>query len=398
MLYDVIVIGGGPVGSRVAYQLARAGYEIKVLEKKRELGQPVCCTGIVSEECIRTFDINQSVLLRHINEAQIQSPGGQVLKVWHPTLKAFVIKRGAFDNLMAQKAAENGAEFLLNSNVERVEIKRDCASIFVQNGPGRNILTSRCVVIAGGYGSCKLINPATDMTCDYAIGVQSEVKIDSRAEAILLLGKQYAPGFFSWLVPFEKDKAFVGLMARHNASYHFKVLVDTLNTSGKIRETDIQPSFRVIPLSPIKKTYGHRWVAVGSAAGQVKPLTGGGIYYGLLCADIAADTIISGLKRNELSGSALKDYERNWKKLIGKEIRTGSWARQLFEQLSDPQIDLIFNFVRDKDIVNDLAKIENLSFDWHSDTIKFLLKTRLLKDILKLIKSSLSPSFTRGKV
>ncbi|GAI10492.1 unnamed protein product, partial [marine sediment metagenome] len=40
---------------------------------------------------------------------------------------------------------------------------------------------------------------------------------------------------------------------------------------------------------------------VGDAAGQVKPTTGGGIYYGLLCADIAANNLHRALENDDLS-------------------------------------------------------------------------------------------------
>ncbi|MEE9173415.1 MAG: NAD(P)/FAD-dependent oxidoreductase, partial [Thermoplasmata archaeon] len=80
---------------------------------------------------------------------------------------------------------------------------------------------------------------------------------------------------------------------------------------------------------------------VGDAAGQVKPTTGGGIYYGLLCAEIAADTLNGALAGNDLSAENLAEYERRWKKKLGRELRVGYWARKLYERLSDGQIDRI---------------------------------------------------------
>lgn len=51
-----------------------------------------------------------------------------------------------------------------------------------------------------------------------------------------------------------------------------------------------------IPLKRIPKSYGERLVIVGEAAGQVKTTTGGGIYFGFLCAEMAAQTILGGLQ------------------------------------------------------------------------------------------------------
>ena len=41
-----------------------------------------------------------------------------------------------------------------------------------------------------------------------------------------------------------------------------------------------------IPIKPIEKTYAERTLVIGDAAGLVKPLTGGGIYYSQLSGKI----------------------------------------------------------------------------------------------------------------
>jgi flavin-dependent dehydrogenase len=63
-----------------------------------------------------------------------------------------------------------------------------------------------------------------------------------------------------------------------------------LAAEGKIMPGEWKPSYSAIPLRPLRKTCGERILVVGDAAGQVKPTSGGGIYYGMLCADIAANT------------------------------------------------------------------------------------------------------------
>ena len=65
-MYDVVVIGGGPVGSYVAYKLAGMGHQVVVLEKKLGLGGHVCCTGIISRECVSSFAIDNNVILRQV--------------------------------------------------------------------------------------------------------------------------------------------------------------------------------------------------------------------------------------------------------------------------------------------------------------------------------------------
>ena len=50
--YDVVVIGGGPAGSTVAKELTEQGKRVLVLEKRKEIGFPNHCSGLVSKEFI----------------------------------------------------------------------------------------------------------------------------------------------------------------------------------------------------------------------------------------------------------------------------------------------------------------------------------------------------------
>ncbi len=55
-MHDVIVVGGGPIGSHVACKMAGMGYAVLVLEKKEKLGGRVICAGIIGRECFSYFD------------------------------------------------------------------------------------------------------------------------------------------------------------------------------------------------------------------------------------------------------------------------------------------------------------------------------------------------------
>jgi flavin-dependent dehydrogenase len=167
-----------------------------------------------------------------------------------------------------------------------------------------------------------------------------------------------------------------------------------LETQGKIVTTDASPSYGGIPLQPLTRTYTERLVIVGDAAGQVKPTTGGGIYYSLLCADIAANILQQALASNALSARNLATYEQAWKRRLRQELRMGYWARKFYERLSDSQIDRIFDIIKSNGIDKALLRVEELSFDWHSSLVLRLLEHRAISKTSGLIKIPLW--LTRG--
>jgi len=385
-VYDVIVIGGGPVGSCVAYKLAGMGHKVMVLERKRRIGESVCCTGIIGHECVSSFTIDDNVILRPVNSAKLFSPSGNLLRLWREEPQACVLDRVDFDIAMANRAQGNGAEYLLDSQASRIEVEDDRVTIetFPQKA-GLN-LEARAVVIATGFGSKLAERLGLGNFGDFVIGGQAEVATTDVDEVEVYFGREVAPGFFGWLVPTSPLTARVGLLSRHNPELYLRKLLASLVAQGKIVSTETKLSYGGIPLKPLGRTYGEGLIVVGDAAGQVKPTSGGGIYYGLLCADIAADTLHQALQRDDLSAKSLAKYEREWRRKLGRELKIGYWARKLFERLSDNQIDRIFDIIKTNGIDEALLKAKESSFDWHSQAILILLGRTVVSKALGVIK------------
>ena len=129
---------------------------------------------------------------------------------------------------------------------------------------------------------------------------------------------------------------------------------------------------KILPLGPVKKTYGPRLLAVGDAAGLVKPTTGGGIYYGLLSGQIAAEVLSPALREDDLSESRLRAYEERWQSRLGSEIRIGLTFRALASRLSDRAIDSLVELARVDGLVPLLK--QTADFNWHAGSALALLR------------------------
>jgi digeranylgeranylglycerophospholipid reductase len=174
-----------------------------------------------------------------------------------------------------------------------------------------------------------------------------------------------------------------GLLSRRSPSSYLKNLMESLKMQHKIVATGMKITCGGIPLTPLPKTYMERLLVVGDAAGQVKPTTGGGIYYGLLSADIAVDVVHEALRADGFSAGSLGNYEKGWKKRLGRELEIGYWARKLYEKLSDRQIEQIFDIIEANRIHESLLRSPGFSFDWHGNLIMMALKDKRLHQAVR---------------
>ncbi len=371
MNYDaeVIVIGAGPAGSRTAERLAAAGYDVLLLERRKSLGESVCCTGIISRECFSRFGIDPAVVLRPYYVARLHAPSGNIIEVRRPGVQAMAIDRAAFDRGMTGKAISSGARLLLGTSAIAIETKVGQAIVDVVRDGTTSRLTARSVIIASGLSPRLTRSLRLGVVADAALGFQLDVEIPCPTEVEIFLGRNIAPGFFGWLAPVSDGQAKVGLIARRRADAGLNRFAELLRSEGKIGQALGEIRCRAIPLSTLPRTYTDRVLVVGDAAGQVKSTTGGGLYYGLVCADLAAETLHQALLDDRLTASSLSIYQRSWRQALGRDLLLGRMARNVFQRLSDRQIDRLLLKANDSGFIERLLADESVTFDRHGKAI-----------------------------
>ncbi len=375
-MYDVIVIGGGVTGSRVAYGLAKTGYDVLVIEQKASVADNICCTGIVSEKCVNEFGIENKWITRCVNGATLFTPSGKSIKIYAPQSVAVVLDRETFTTGMADRAICAGAKYLFNAKVD--DIVTDSlggARAHFVSGRFTDWVAAKVVVMASGSNSS--LTKIYTKGGGYYLGAQAEVAT-SLTEIEVHFGQSVAPSFFAWLVPTKAGKAKVGLLSQSHPAHHLRQFINKLNDEGKIMTGDYPIMCGAVLVKPPAQTYMNRMLMVGGCAGQVKPTTGGGIYYGLICADIAVKVLHKALASNDFT--KLAEYQDRWQAKIGKELKIGHALRKFYRRLNDADIEKLLGRL-------DTHKIDGVDFDWHGGWLarQFLLNPPigLLKPILK---------------
>jgi flavin-dependent dehydrogenase len=125
-------------------------------------------------------------------------------------------------------------------------------------------------------------------------------------------------------------------------------------------------------------------LAVGDAAGQVKPTSGGGIYPGTLCAKIAGTVAAEAAAHANTSKDALMAYDTRWRSAIGRELETGLRIREGFNKLSDEDLNYIIRTLDDEHTLDIISKYGDM--DRPSIVLRKLLLSTKAPRLLKLIR------------
>ena len=313
-------------------------------------------------------------MMRQANSARFFAPSGKSVRLKRDDEVAYIVDRPALDLELVSRAQSNNAEYSFSTHVTNIEFENNHVRIRA-NGNGKSgDFKGETAIIATGYGSDLPRNLNLGKISDFIIGAQAEVEINKVDEVEIYLDHKLAPGGFAWLVPTTNGKGLAGLMTRHQQEYHLNQLLSNLKAKGKIVSTEFNYNYGVIPLRTLPKTYAERILVVGESAGQVKPTTGGGIYYGIVCGEIAVDILNHAFMTNNFAASNLSLYQKQWQTRLKRELIIGYWAHRLWSKLSNNQIEYLFNITNKKGITELIDSSEDFSFDWHSRLIPKMLR------------------------
>lgn len=370
---DVLVIGGGPSGLRLAARLAGSGLHVRVLEKKDGIGSRVVCTGIIGKEVFDSFGMNRDSALGQLQTVRLVSPLGTSVVYRHPQPFAYVVDRERFDRNLASEARNRGTDIELSTKAEDIQVFGEGVRIRArEEGGSRSLFSARMAVLASGIDYGLHAKLGLGRPKEYLYGAQVEIETANPAAAAIFVGRDVAPGAFAWMVPCGPARLRVGLLTRREPRAYLAKLAGTVFPE-RFANT-VPPGIRVKAIAQglISKTYGERVIAIGEAAGHVKTTTGGGVAYGLMGADIAAEVIGESFAKNAFAANDLARYEKAWRAAMQREIVLGHMARRVCARLTDAQMERIFYLAQTDGIIPIIR--EKGDFDWHGDLILALVK------------------------
>lgn len=339
-VYDVAVVGAGPAGAATALRLARAGWQVLLLDRARFPRAKACAEyfspGVVS--ALQELGCWQSIAaLPHARLAgmELVAPGGGRHLVAYPAgagpRQALAMRRELLDEALVAAAGQAGVTLALGAVVTSLRVRPgEPAELGVRAASGEPLERTTPDAFDGGRVRARLVVGADGARSQVArwLGLEAPLRWPARLGLVthyrgvhglrdhgeLHVGR----GVYLGLAPLGGGEVNVGLVTSRRTAralggaeavlgWALARLPRAMAVLAEGRRCDKLRG--VAPLAHrCRQPYATCALLVGDAAGFLDPFTGEGVYRALRGADEAAAVADAALRAGDYSAAALAPY------------------------------------------------------------------------------------------
>ncbi|MFX0007502.1 MAG: NAD(P)/FAD-dependent oxidoreductase [Promethearchaeota archaeon] len=358
MVYDLIIVGGGPGGATAAKIVAEHGLNVLLLEAGME-GRYKCCAGGIPVSNEEFTPIPQGVGEREITGGVVVTPkkGPMVFDTTAENDKGFCMFRTDFDKYLINIAKDAGTEVIYQFRAKEIEINN---SGIIVKGPKE--YKSKCVILATGLAGARLQRSLAMEVPPMISGIQAEFDIPESAiteqfgnRVWEFFDRTISEHGIAWAFP-KRETVSIGILGENIKKRDFKSFLRHPLIKDKIegREMKVFGCHKIwaapIPDRLIKKPYRDRVMIIGDACGTADPILYEGIYQARLSGKFAAETFCKAYEEGDYGENSLGRYHSQLlTHLYEKELRYSYRIHTLLYHsgLLEKIIDAVYSMAQD---------------------------------------------------
>jgi geranylgeranyl reductase family protein len=297
-LWDAIIVGAGPAGCAAAYDLARSGREVLLLDRAEFPRQKACAGGLTSKT-VRALRYPVAPVTRQtLAHIRIETPDSKSTVLRRHDDYCFMTVRQELDDYCFRQTLAAGAQFRRIRAITGIAEEGDRISLEVNLDAGGETLQAGYLIGADGVHSQvrQLLFGKNPEWFWRGFALEACARVPDAARQDLLFDFAPVRDGYGWIFP-KGDHVNVGLY-----SYSGNEQIDRTRLAAYVRSR-----FGDVPAEDMIGQYAGfgaarhmipagRAFLVGDAGGFVDPLTGEGIYFAVVSGQAAAGAVESALR------------------------------------------------------------------------------------------------------
>ncbi|GFE69939.1 NAD(P)/FAD-dependent oxidoreductase [Chroococcus sp. FPU101] len=390
--FDVIVVGAGPAGGHCARLLAKAGYQVLLVEQHDDFYKNNFSSAASPLETLQQYDLPESVVSRYWKNIEICSTN--IHRSWQAKQPLGVVFDFAkLREFLAEDVTKNGGVVWLGCRYIKYLIEDGKTTVFLQK-KGSEIFSiqTKLLVDATGYSRAVMYPNKKDKPKFFkGIGIEYLIKVDEKTyqkysdSLVFFLGYKWSPQGYSWIFPMSNYQLKVGtaiLEGQHKfiqktkpiKEYIHQILQDyiqienynIINIHGSI--LDYSPGLNDI-------YYKDQVIAIGDTVSTVNFLGGEGIRYAMKSAEVAEQYIKEYLEHNQQN---FQKYEAELKQHFSKRWNWSEQiSRKVYLEYSDARIDQGVSFLKYLSLEDIIDILFYYQFEKYTKGLKALILRKI---------------------
>nr|WP_231691004.1 NAD(P)/FAD-dependent oxidoreductase [Aureliella helgolandensis] len=342
--YDVIVIGGGPAGCMAAGLVAESGLSTLLLERESvprfHIGESLMPECYWPLQRLGMIDrMNASKFTRKKSVQFVGASGKESAPFYftqhdpRESSTTWQVERAEFDRMLFERAGELGAECHDRTRVLDVLLDENQAArgVKVRTTEGQTLEIDARVIMDGSGLQALIANklslredmPNLQKAAIWAYYKNAKRDDGDNAGATIVMHTLEKDSWF-WFIPLSDDVTSIGCVGDSDymvktgldseARYNLELsrcpgLASRLEDAERVSKIHVAKEYSY----STRQHSGQGWVLIGDAFGFIDPLYSSGVYFALVMGERAADAVIEGFRKNDLSAQQLGNWCENFK-------------------------------------------------------------------------------------